>query len=125
MEFNRFTEKLQEGFRSAQALATKRGHQQVDVEHLLVALLSQDGGLMQSLLTKAEVDLTVLHQRLMDQLEKLPRVQGSAPGIDQVYVTQRLQDLLQRAEKQAKQLNDEYISVEHVLLAAATEKVFQ
>ena len=54
MDFNRFTEKLQDGFRHAQELATKRGHQQIEVEHLLLALLGQEGGLMQSIFTKAE-----------------------------------------------------------------------
>ena len=93
MDFNRFTEKLQEGFRSAQALAAKRGHQQVDVEHLLLALQGQEGGLTQSLFAKAEIDSSAVHQRLMEELDKMPKVSGSAPGIDQVYVTPRLQTL--------------------------------
>jgi ATP-dependent Clp protease ATP-binding subunit ClpB len=125
MDFNRFTEKLQEGMRSAQGIASKRGQQQVDVEHLLLALLGQDGGLTQSLFAKAEVDRALVHQKLVEELDKLPRVSGSAPGIDQLYVTKRLQDLLDRAEKEAQHLKDDYISVEHVLLAATTEKVFR
>ncbi len=125
MDFNRFTEKLQEGLRSAQGIASKRGQQQIDVEHLLLALLGQDGGLTQSLFAKAEVDRALVHQKLVEELDKLPRVSGSAPGIDQLYVTKRLQDLLDRAEKEAQHLKDDYISVEHVLLAATTEKVFR
>src|SRR6202142_714968 len=125
MDFNRFTEKLQEGFRSAQALASKRGQQQIDVEHLLLALLGQEGGLTQSLLAKAEVDRALVHQKLVEELDRLPRVSGSAPGVDQLYVTKRLQDLLDRAEEEAKHLKDDYISVEHILLAATTEKVFR
>ncbi len=125
MDFNRFTEKLQEGMRSAQGIASKRGQQQIDVEHLLLALLGQDGGLTQSLFAKAEVDRALVHQKLVEELDKLPRVSGSAPGIDQLYVTKRLQDLLDRAEKEAQHLKDDYISVEHVLLAATTEKVFR
>ena len=125
MDFNRFTEKLQEGMRSAQGIASKRGQQQIDVEHLLLALLGQDGGLTQSLLAKAEVDRAMVHQKLVEELDKLPRVSGSAPGVDQLYVTKRLQDLLDRAEKEAQHLKDDYISVEHVLLAATTEKVFR
>ena len=66
-----------------------------------------------------------MHQKLVEELDKLPRVSGSAPGIDQLYVTKRLQDLLDRAEKEAQHLKDDYISVEHVLLAATTEKVFR
>ncbi len=125
MDFNRFTEKLQEGMRSAQGIASKRGQQQIDVEHLLLALLGQDGGLTQSLFAKAEVDRALVHQKLVEELDKLPRVSGSAPGIDKLYVTKRLQDLLDRAEKEAQHLKDDYISVEHVLLAATTEKVFR
>jgi ATP-dependent Clp protease ATP-binding subunit ClpB len=125
MDFNRFTEKLQEGMRSAQGIASKRGQQQIDVEHLLLALLGQEGGLTQSLFAKAEVDRALVHQKLVEELDKLPRVSGSAPGIDQLYVTKRLQDLLDRAEKEAQHLKDDYISVEHVLLAATTEKVFR
>ena len=125
MDFNRFTEKLQEGLRSAQGIASKRGQQQIDVEHLLLALLGQEGGLTQSLFAKAEVDRALVHQKLVEELDKLPRVSGSAPGVDQLYVTKRLQDLLDRAEKEAQHLKDDYISVEHVLLAATTEKVFR
>jgi ATP-dependent Clp protease ATP-binding subunit ClpB len=125
MDFNRFTEKLQEGFRAAQGVASKRGQQQIDVEHLLLALLDQEGGLTQSLFAKAEVDQALVHQKLVEQLDKLPRVSGSAPGVDQLYLTKRLQDLLDRAEKEAKHLKDDYISVEHVLLAATGEKVFR
>jgi ATP-dependent Clp protease ATP-binding subunit ClpB len=88
-------------------------------------LLGQEGGLTQSLFAKAEVDSSVVHQRLMEELDKMPRVSGSAPGVDQVYVTKRLQDLLERAEREAQQLKDEYISVEHILLAATQEKIFR
>ena len=78
MDFNRFTEKLQEGVRAAQSLASQRGQQQLDVEHLLLALLEQDGGLAQSVLAKAGVKLEELHRRLTEQLDKLPRVSGGA-----------------------------------------------
>jgi ATP-dependent Clp protease ATP-binding subunit ClpB len=125
MDFNRFTEKLQEAFHAAQSLASQRGQQQLDVEHLLVALLEQQGGLAPSILSKAQANLETVHARLMQELEKLPRVSGSATGADQVYITSRLQKLLDRAEGEAKRLKDEYVSVEHILLAAADEKVFK
>jgi len=125
MDFNRFTEKLQEGLRSAQSIASKRGQQQIDVEHLLLALVEQEGGLTHSLFAKADVDPAMVQQKLVEQLEKLPRVSGSAPDVDQLYLTKRLQDLLDRAETEAKRLKDYYISVEHVLLAATNEKVFR
>lgn len=125
MDFNRFTEKLQEGFRSAQSVASARGQQQIDVEHLLLALVDQEGGLAQSLLAKADVPPAMVRQKLAEVLDKLPKVSGSAPGVDQLYLTKRLQDLLERAEKEAKRLKDDYISVEHVVLAATGEKVFR
>jgi len=125
MDFNRFTEKLQEGFRSAQSIASARGQQQIDVEHLLLALVEQEGGLAQSLLTKADVPPGMVRQKLVEVLDKLPKVSGSAPGVDQLYLTKRLQDLLARAESEAKRLKDDYISVEHVVLAATGEKVFR
>jgi len=125
MDFNRFTEKLQEAVRSAQSLASRRGQQQLDVDHLLVALLEQPGGLAPSILLKAEVNPENLHRRLLQDLDKLPSVSGTATGIDQIYVTPRLQTLLTNAEREAKRLKDEYVSVEHILLAATEEKSFK
>src|SRR5580658_5045238 len=125
MDFNRFTEKLQVGVKAAQSLAAQRGQQQLDVEHLLLALLDQDGGLAQSILLKAGLKLEDVHRRLSQELDKLPKVSGSAAAMDQVYVTARLQKLLTEAEREAKHLKDEYISVEHILLAATGEKLFK
>src|SRR5438046_6318448 len=125
MDFNRFTEKLQEGFRTAQSLAANRGNQQIDVEHLLISLLEQEGGLAQSILGRADVKLEDIHRRLLLELDKLPKVSGTGAGTDQIYITPRLQKLLSAAESEAKRLKDEYVSVEHVLLAATDEKVFK
>ncbi len=125
MDFNRFTEKLQEGVRAAQSLAAERGQQQVDADHLLLALLEQEHGLAQSVLAKTGVKLEDLHRRLTEQLDKLPRVSGQAASLDQLYVTARLQSLLTRAEAEAKRLKDDYVSIEHVLLAATDEKPFK
>ena len=125
MDFNRFTEKLQEAFRAAQSLAAARGNQQIDVEHLLVALLEQEGGLAQSILARADVSLEGAHRRLIQELDKLPKVSGSGGSMDQIYVTPRLQKLMTTAESEAKRLKDDYISIEHVLLAATDEKVFK
>jgi ATP-dependent Clp protease ATP-binding subunit ClpB len=125
MDFNRFTEKLQEAVHAAQTLATRHGQQQLDVEHLLLALLEQQGGLAASILLKAEINPENLHRRLMADVERMPKVSGTAAGIDQVYVTPRLQALLSGAEREAKRLKDEYVSVEHILLAATEEKSFK
>ena len=79
MDFNRFTEKLQEGVRAAQSEAIRRGQQQVDVEHLLLALIEQEGGLAPSILLKAGVNLEAVHTRLKQDLDKFPRVSEVAP----------------------------------------------
>jgi ATP-dependent Clp protease ATP-binding subunit ClpB len=118
MDINRLTEKLQEGVRSAQSKAARYGHQQIDVEHLLSALLEQEGGLAPSILAKAGIQVEALARRVDAELARMPKVSGPAAGPDQVYVTSRLNRLLTSAEDEARKLKDEYVSVEHVLLAA-------
>jgi len=122
MDFNRFTEKLQEAVRAAQSNAIRYGNQQIDVEHLLAALVEQEGGLAGSILARAGVNVEGLGKKLTGELERLPKVSGGASGIDQIYVTPRLNKLLTAAEDEAAKLKDEYVSVEHVLLAAVDVK---
>lgn len=122
MDFNRFTEKSQEAIRQAQSVAVDHGNQQVDVEHLLLAMLEQEGGLAPSILLRADVSLEPLHKRLLQEIEKLPKVSGASLRPDQVYITTRLSQLLTRAEEQAKRLKDEYVSIEHFLLAMADDQ---
>jgi len=118
MDMNRFTEKLQEAIGSAQSKVVRYGHQQIDVEHLLAALLEQENGLAPSILAKAGIDLESLHRRIEAELDRLPKVSGPSGAPDQIYVTARLNRLLTAAEDEAKKLKDDYVSVEHVLLAA-------
>ncbi|MGA8025660.1 MAG: ATP-dependent chaperone ClpB [Bryobacteraceae bacterium] len=122
MDLNRLTEKSQEAIRQAQQTATNHGNQQVDVEHLLLAMLEQEGGLAPSILLRADVALESLHRRLLQEIEKLPKVSGSPVRSDQVYITNRLSRLFTTAEEQAKRLKDEYVSIEHLLLAAAEDQ---
>ena len=121
MDFNRLTERSQEAIRQAQTLAVEHGNQQVDVEHLLLAMLEQEGGLAPSILLRANVPLDTLHARLVQEIEKLPKVSGGGTRADQVYITDRLSRLLNTAEQQAKRLKDEYVSIEHLLLAIAED----
>ncbi|HWQ57221.1 MAG TPA: ATP-dependent chaperone ClpB [Bryobacteraceae bacterium] len=121
MDINRFTEKLQEAIRAAQTKAVRYGHQQLDVEHLLASLLEQDGGLASSILGKAGVNPEALARRVEQELERLPKVTGPGTAPDQIYITGRLNRLLVEAEDEARKLKDEYISVEHVLLAMVDE----
>jgi len=122
MDFNRLTEKSQEAIRQAQSTAVTYGNQQVDVEHLLLALLEQEGGLAPSILMRADVALEALHKRLVQEIEKLPKVTGGSVRSDQLYITSRLSRLFTAAEEQAKRLKDEYVSIEHLLLASAEDQ---
>jgi ATP-dependent Clp protease ATP-binding subunit ClpB len=130
MDFNRFTEKLQEAVRAAQSIAVQHGNQQIDTEHLMLALLDQEGGLAPSILNKADIRVDALRTRVQQEVDRMPKVSGVGGAPDQVYVTNRITKLLSQAEDEAKRLKDEYISVEHVLLAAtddpgATGKLFR
>jgi ATP-dependent Clp protease ATP-binding subunit ClpB len=118
MDINRFTEKVQQALSAAQTKAVRYGHQQIDVEHVLAALLEQERGLATAIFTKADVDADSLKRRVEQELERLPKVSSpSGAPADQIYVTGRLNQLLAKAEDEAKKLHDEFISVEHLLLA--------
>jgi ATP-dependent Clp protease ATP-binding subunit ClpB len=121
MDLNRFTEKSQEALRGAQALATRRNHQGVDVEHLLAALLEEPEGLAAAFLAAAGIAPSAARERIEQELQHIPQVSGPGAGAQQVFVTQRLVRLLTQAEDEAKNLKDEYVSVEHLLLAMLTE----
>jgi ATP-dependent Clp protease ATP-binding subunit ClpB len=116
MDINRCTEKAQEALRSAQGLALRGGQQQVDVEHLFLALLEQEPGLATSILRKANINLDGLKRRLEQDVARLPKV-SVAQGDDNISITGRLNRLFARAEDEAKRLKDQYVSVEHFLLA--------
>ena len=122
MDINRFTEKAREGLAAAQTLAVKNGHQQVDVEHLLLALLEQDRGLAGSILHKAEVDPASLADQVQKDLDRLPKVSGTGGSMDQIYISSRLNSLLVQAEDEARKLKDEFISVEHLLLSMTDDR---
>ena len=121
MNANRFTEKLQEALGRAQNAALTAHNQAVDVEHLLAALLEDDDGLASSIVTLSGVDRAALRRKLESELGKIPRVTGSGSDSGQVYATQRLGRVLARAEQEAGKLKDEYVSVEHVLIAMLDE----
>jgi ATP-dependent Clp protease ATP-binding subunit ClpB len=121
MDLNRMTIKLQEALQAASAHAMRRSHQGIDVEHLLLALLEQDRGLATSLLEAAGVSAAAVKQAAEQALAKLPQVQGSGGTPGQLHVTSRLSQVLSQAEQEMHALKDEYMSVEHVLLAMVDE----
>ncbi len=121
MDISRFTQKSQEAISAAQNIALRLGHQQVDVEHLFKALLEQDQGLASRLLQQAGYDSQALSSALERQLEKMPRVSGPGTQPGQIFVTQRLNKLLINAQDLAKNMQDEYVSIEHIILCILDE----
>src|ERR1700735_2203523 len=117
MNANRYTEKLQEALERAQNAALNAHNQAVDVEHLLASLLAENEGLASSILRLAGVDPDAVNRKLSAELAKIPKVTGGGADSGQVYATQRLGRVLARAEQEAGKLKDEYVSVEHVLIA--------
>ena len=121
MDLSKATIKSQEAFQAAQTKAVRYGHQEVDGEHLLLALLEQSEGLIPKLLQRMEISVDAIRQRLDRELEKKPRVSGPGTEPGKVYVTQRLDQLLVKAQDEAKRLKDEYVSVEHLFMAFIDE----
>jgi ATP-dependent Clp protease ATP-binding subunit ClpB len=116
MDPNKLTQKSQEAIHDAQTKALRFGHTEVDVEHLLLALLDQRDGLIPRLLTRADVDTAAVHNTIERTLESRPRVSGPGASGD-VRVSRRLAQALEAAEREAERLKDDYVSVEHLLLA--------
>src|SRR5208337_4866391 len=121
MNANRFTEKLQEALGRAQNAALTAHNQAVDVEHLIASLLEDDEGLASSIVKLTGVDRDAVRRKLGAELAKIPQVTGAGSDRGQVYATQRLGRVLARAEQEAGKLKDEYVSVEHVLIAMLDE----
>ncbi|MDG4751598.1 ATP-dependent chaperone ClpB [Micromonospora sp. WMMD718] len=121
MDPNRLTQKSQEALHDAQTKALRFGHVEVDGEHLLLALLDQPDGLTPRLLSQAGADPDQLRNSVEGELGRRPRVSGPGAQPGQVYVTQRLSRLLDAADREAKRLKDEYVSVEHLLFALVEE----
>src|SRR5438309_1720075 len=121
VDVNRMTHKVQEALQSAGGIATRRSHQGIDVEHLLQALLEQPDGLAPNLLEAAGVAPRAVEEAVERELGRRPQVSGPAAGPSQTFITQRLSQLLTKAEDEMRALKDEYLSVEHLLLAMAAE----
>jgi len=121
MDISRFTQKTQEALANAQEIAIRYGHQEVDGEHLLLAFLEQEGGLLPRLLQKMDVPVDGFKYQLESILEQRPKVKTVGGELGRIYLSQRLYQLLKRAQEEAKHLKDEYTSVEHIILAFIEE----
>jgi len=121
MDLNRLTQKSQEALHDAQTKALRFGHTEVDGEHLLLALLDQPDGLVPRLLAQAGVEPDRLRADIEADLGQRPRVSGPGAAPGQVFITQRLSRLFDTAEREAVRLKDEYVSVEHLIIALLGE----
>jgi ATP-dependent Clp protease ATP-binding subunit ClpB len=121
MDSEKLTRNTQLAIQHAQQLAREGQHAEIDTEHLLAALLQDEQGLVPRLLQKMEVDTGHLRRGVEQMLDKRPRMEGRAAEDSHIYASVRLQRVLDRAEKEAKKLKDQYISVEHLLLSLASE----
>ena len=114
MNLNQFTQKSIEAVQAAQQMASERQNQQIEQEHLLLALLEQREGLIGQLVQQSGADTAALRQKLTAAVERLPQVSGSGAG--QMYLSRSLEQALNEAEKIAREMRDEYTSVEHLML---------
>ncbi|HAA33817.1 MAG TPA: type VI secretion system ATPase TssH, partial [Firmicutes bacterium] len=117
MDLNRFTYKAREAIAAAQNIAARYRHQQLEPEHLLLALLEQEEGLANKLLTRAGVDVKAIKSSLQNFLARQPKIYAGEGTAEQIYLSPRLARVLERAREEAASFKDDFISVEHLLLA--------
>src|SRR5512135_2396962 len=122
MRFDRFTERAQDAANRSIEILQRYGHNQVDTEHILLALLEQPDGVVPQILSKLAVDVNAMRAKLEDILRQSPKAAIYGGGTGQVFITPRVKRVLDLAQEEANRLKDEYISTEHIFLAISTER---
>ncbi|MHB8808051.1 MAG: Clp protease N-terminal domain-containing protein, partial [Anaerolineaceae bacterium] len=122
MRFDRFTERAQEAAQKAAEIIQRYGHNQIDTEHILLALIEQQQGVVGQLLEVMSVDANVIKDRLDQMLRESPKASIFGGGTGQVFITPRVKRIIEVANQEATNLNDEFISTEHLFLAIVEEK---
>ena len=122
MRFDRFTERAQDAANRSIEILQRYGHNQVDTEHILLALLEQPDGVVPQILGKLNVDVAAMRARLEEILKQSPKAAIYGGGTGQVFITPRVKRVLDLAQEEANRLKDEYISTEHIFLAISTER---
>jgi ATP-dependent Clp protease ATP-binding subunit ClpC len=120
MRFDKFTQKAQDALSSAEEFLDEYNHQELDVEHIFIALLRQEDGLVPKILQRVDVMPDVVRRRLENSLEKRPKLYGGAAA--QIYITPRTKKMLALARAEAERIGDEYVGSEHMLLAISEER---
>ncbi len=121
MRFDRFTERLQDAAARANEILMRYGHNQIDVEHFLLALLEQPEGVIPQVLERMTIDVEMIRGRIDDVLKASPKAAIYGGGAGQVFITPRVKRIIDQANNEANRLKDEYISTEHVFLAILDE----
>ncbi len=122
MRFDRFTERAQDAANRSIEILQRYGHNQVDTEHILLALLEQPDGVVPQILSKLNVDVAAMRAKLEEILRASPKAAIYGGGTGQVFITPRVKRVLDLAQEEANRLKDEYISTEHIFLAISTER---
>ncbi len=122
MRFDRFTERAQDAANRSIEILQRYGHNQVDTEHILLALLEQPDGVVPQILGKLNVDVAAMRAKLEEILKQSPKAAIYGGGTGQVFITPRVKRVLDLAQEEANRLKDEYISTEHIFLAISTER---
>ena len=113
MTFDKMTIKVQEALKKAQEITSEYNQQKVDVEHLLFAMLTDPDGVPVSVLNKIGINAQVIQSQVSERIEKIPKVYGE---VSQLYMDQRLNKLIDKGFKEAKNMKDEYVSLEQCLI---------
>ena len=122
MRFDRFTERAQEAAQRAAEIIQRYGHNQIDTEHILLALIEQPEGVIPQILEILKIDPSILEERLDYILRTSPKASIFGGGAGQVFITPRVKRIIDLANEEASRLKDEYISTEHIFLAILSEK---
>mgnify|MGYP000284376012 CR=1 FL=1 len=122
MRFDRFTERAQDAAARAYEILQRYGHNQVDTEHILLALLDQTDGVIPQILERMSVDVNAIRARLDEILRASPKAAIYGGGTGQVFITPRVKRIIDLANEEANRLRDEYISTEHIFLAILSER---
>lgn len=122
MRFDRFTERAQEAAQRAAEIIQRYGHNQIDTEHILLALIEQPQGVIPQILEILKVDASMLADRLDYILRTSPKASIFGGGAGQIFITPRVKRIIDQANEEANRLKDEYISTEHIFLAILSER---
>jgi ATP-dependent Clp protease ATP-binding subunit ClpC len=122
MRFDRFTERAQDAAQRAAEIIQRYGHNQIDTEHILIALIEQPQGVISQILEKLNVDIATLTDRIDSQLRTTPKANIYGGGAGQIFITPRVKRVVDMANQEANRLNDDYISTEHLFLAILSER---